>query len=197
MMSEGRDRLEVPRFSGMASLPDRSRSANGRRRRYMWLTALLFTGFGAGLTLLRYDSAPAPIGVASAVRAEVQPAASIPGEETVGVALNDARSQAMEPDQPSPLDRLRILGQSWRRGGLGSNALVTFTLRNDNDYSIKDVEILCSLSRRDGSHLTDRKRVIADTVQSKGRKTFARLHVGFVNIHANRAKCAAIAARRD
>ena len=84
----------------------------------------------------------------------------------------------------------------WHRGGLGSNALVTFTLRNENDYAVKDVEIACAFSRRDGTHLTDRKRVIPDTVNMKSRKTFAHLHVGFVNIYANKAKCAPVAASR-
>jgi hypothetical protein len=146
--------------------------------------------------LLRHDGDPIRNAPVAAARAEVQPAA-LSGEEAVGkVALSDAGAEAVAPDQPLPPDRLRIRGQSWRRGGLGSNALVTFTLRNDNEFSVKDVEIRCAFSRRDGSHLTDRKRVIADTVQGKGRKTFARLHIGFVNIHANRAKCAAIAANR-
>ena len=40
---------------------------------------------------------------------------------------------------------LKIISQSWRRGGLGSKALVTFTLRNANDYAVKDIEIACKL----------------------------------------------------
>jgi hypothetical protein len=54
---------------------------------------------------------------------------------------------------------LRISAQSWRRAGLGSNAQVTFTQRNDNDYAVRDVEIACAFARRDGSHLTDRQRI--------------------------------------
>ena len=74
---------------------------------------------------------------------------------------------------------------------------MTFTLRNDNNYAVKDIEIACAFSRQDGSHLTDRKRVIPDAVVNmKSRKTFARMHVGFVNIYANKAKCAPIAASR-
>ncbi len=96
----------------------------------------------------------------------------------------------------SPLDGLTISSQSWRRGGLGSKALVTFTLRNGNDYAVKDIEIACAFARRDGSHLTDRKRVIAETVDMKSRKTFTRVHVGFVNVNADKAKCALIAASR-
>jgi hypothetical protein len=98
------------------------------------------------------------------------------------------------PVETTPVDGLKISSQSWRRGGLGSKALVTFTLRNGNDYAVKDIEITCAFTRRDGSHLTDRTRVIHDTVNMKSRKTFARLHVGFVNVHANRAKCSLVAA---
>ena len=98
--------------------------------------------------------------------------------------------------EPAGLDRLRISSQTWRRGGLGSKALVTFTLRNDNDYAVKDVEIACAFTRRDGSHLTDRSRVLAETVSMKSRKTFARVPVGFINVNADQAKCSLVTARR-
>ena len=110
----------------------------------------------------------------------VAPAEAVPGETAQVPA--------------SPLDGLKILSQSWRRGGLGSKALVTFSLRNGNDYAVKDIEIACAFLRRDGSHLTDRRRVIHDTVSMKSRKSFARLHVGFVNVNAEKAKCSLVAA---
>ena len=95
-----------------------------------------------------------------------------------------------------PVNGLKISSQSWRRGGLGSKALVTFTLRNNNDYAVRDVEVACAFARRDGSHLTDRTRIVPGTVEMKSRKTFARLHIGFVNVNANKAKCAPVAANR-
>jgi hypothetical protein len=105
------------------------------------------------------------------------------------------------PAQVAPIGASSVAGlwissQSWRRGGLGSNALVTLTLRNENDYAVKDVEIACVFSRSDGTHLTDRKRVIPDTVNMKSRKIFAHFHIGFVNIYANKAKCVPVAASR-
>src|SRR5207253_6140017 len=109
--------------------------------------------------------------------------------------LDIAPPETVEP-AASPLDGLRISSQSWRRGGLGSKALVTFTLRNANDYAVKDIEIACSFARRDGSHLTDRKRLIGEAVEMKSRKTFTRFHVGFVNVNADKAKCALVAASR-
>ena len=101
------------------------------------------------------------------------------------------------PAQAPPVNGLKLSSQSWRRGGLGSNALFNFTLRNDNDYSVGDIEVACAFTRPDGSHLTERKRVIPDAVVSqKSRKTFARVHIGFVNINANKAKCALVTASR-
>ena len=116
------------------------------------------------------------------------------------VPTEAAQPAAVEPaalPEPPAVNGLKISSQSWRRGGLGSKALVTLTLRNGNGYAVKDIEIACSFSRRDGSHLTDRKRVIPDAVvDMKSRKTFARVHIGFVNIYANKAKCEPVAANR-
>ena len=123
---------------------------------------------------------------------------SQPSTTTVGVATATPGAAPADPPASlaSPLDGLKISSQSWRRGGLGSKALVTFTLRNANDYAVKDIEIACSFARRDGRHLTDRKRLINETVDMKSRKTFAKMHVGFVNVNADKAKCALVSANR-
>ena len=103
---------------------------------------------------------------------------------------------AAVPTEAAPVEGLKISSQSWRRGGLGSKALVTFTLRNDNDYAVAELGLLCSFSRADGSPVTERRQTIHDTVNMKSRKTFARVHVGFVHVNANRAKCSLLSASR-
>lgn len=134
-----------------------------------------------------------PIPVAAAAKATSGAATS-----TVGLAkepsFNPLISEAIVPAQPAPVDRLTISSQSWRRGGLGSNALVTLTLRNENGYAVKDVELACAFSRPDGSHPTGRSRVISDVINMKSRKTFVRVHVGFVNVNATKAKCSPVSA---
>ncbi len=130
-------------------------------------------------------SGPAP----SAVSPDANPAAA--AAAPLDITLPETAEPAM-----SPLDGLKIISQSWRRGGLGSKALVTFTLRNANDYAVKDIEIACTFARRDGSHLTDRRRIIPDTVNMKSRKRYAGMLVGFVNVNANKAKCSVVTASR-
>lgn len=137
--------------------------------------------------------------------AGVQATLSSPGPSTASPDANPAAVAAAPSDiappetvapATSPLDGLKIISQSWRRGGLGSKALVTFTLRNANDYAVRDIEIACTFTRRDGSHLTDRRRVIPDTVNMKSRKRYAGMLVGFVNVNANKAKCSLVTASR-
>jgi hypothetical protein len=140
---------------------------------------VLATGIQATL------SDPAP----SAVSRDANPAAA------AAAPIDIAPPETVEPAK-SPLDGLKIISQSWRRGGLGSKALVTFTLRNANDYAVRDIEIACAFKRRDGSHLTDRRRIIPDTVNMKSRKRYAGMLVGFVNVNANKAKCSVVTASR-
>ena len=78
-----------------------------------------------------------------------------------------AGGEAIVPEATAPVDGLKISSQFWRRGGLGSKALVTFTLRNDQRLRRQGYRDLLRFSRRDGSHLTDRARVIHDTVNKR------------------------------
>jgi hypothetical protein len=156
-----------------------------------WLPAVLIAGLGAWVLLPGHASKPAESGLLPP--ADTAPATSTSAKDP---SFSLATSEAIVPEQPAPVDGLKISSQSWRRGGLGSNALVTFTLRNGNDYAVGDIEISCAFARRDGSHLTDRTRLIHDTVNMKSRKTFARMHIGFVNVNASGAKCTLVAANR-
>jgi hypothetical protein len=131
-------------------------------------------------------SEKASIAVAAVAEPVPEPAAVVPA----------ATSQMGVTEQISPVEGLRISSQHWRRGGLGSNALVTFTLRNTNRYAVKDIEISCAFSRSDGSHLTERSRLIHETVRKRSRKAFRQLHVGFVNVNADRARCSLVGASR-
>ena len=139
--------------------------------------------------------AATPVQATLAVPAE----ATTPAEDapTMGTAPAEILPPATAAiPEKAPVEGMKISSQSWRRGGLGSKALVTLTLRNGNGYDVKDIEIFCSFARRDGSHLTDRKRVIPDAVKMRSQKTFAKMHVGFVNVHADKAKCSVLTANR-
>ena len=147
------------------------------------------------VTRLTQDASDDTAGVQATLSGPAPSAASPNADPAAASPLDIAPPETMEA-ATSPLDGLKIISQSWRRGGLGSKALVTFTLRNANDYAVRDIEIACSFTRRDGSHLTDRRRIIPDTVNMKSRKRYAGMLVGFVNVNANKARCSVVTASR-
>jgi hypothetical protein len=178
---------------------DRPATAGVRyfRPQLFWLPVILIVGFGGWMVLSGYTGDSA--GSQPAGKADVAAiAAAKPAQPPDADPAQDAPrlNPALPPAEAAPVDGLRISSQSWRRGGLGSKALITFTLRNNNDYAVGDIGLLCSFSRADGSPVTERRQTIHDTVRMKSRKTFARMHVGFININANRAKCSLLSASR-
>lgn len=195
-MNAGFDRIGLGRSAGIGDRLARAVTmvsvAFGRS--LLWLLAALV--FGCGVWMLMPSKGNGAEGVP--VKSEL--ATVGPAPATTLPANQDATAASVSGGQvpaAAELNRLWISSQTWRRGGLGSKALVTFTLRNDNDYAVKDLEIVCAFTRRDGSHLTDRGRVLADTVSMKSRKTFARVPVGVINVNADQAKCSVVAARRS
>lgn len=190
-MNAGFDRIGSGHFAGTGEGPFLTGhlARVWLRRGLLWLLAAVIVGSGVWLLTAPSEGNVTPDGPVTLAAASVDPTPSASPSAAVPVA--EAQTQEV-----AGLDHLRISSQTWRRGGLGSKALVTFTVRNDNDYAVKNVEIVCAFARRDGSHLTDRSRVLADTVSMKSRKTFARVPVGFVNVNADQAKCSVVAARR-
>jgi hypothetical protein len=185
----------MPWFGGAFSGRPENATFGYFRLAYVFVPAALIVSLAAWVLFAGEAVKPAesrPVQLAAIVEPAVSPRVA-PMPEAFNPPT--ASGEAIVPEERAPVDALRISSQYWRRGGLGSNALVTFTLRNGNDYAVKDIEITCAFSRRDGSHLTDRTRMIHDTVNMKGRRTFAHLHVGFVNINASKAKCSPVAAR--
>lgn len=205
-MSIGLDHFDMSHLvrigSGFPVWPRRPSMRWGRPLSFVLPVILIAGAVGVWLILPATESDGADGDPAPQVTpASVQPSPA-PDDADSGIQSDPAGpmtptgQQPAAMSEPPPMAGLRISGQSWRRGGLGSNAQASFTLRNDNSYAVKDIEIACAFARRDGSHLTDRKRIIPVTVDPKARKRFARLHVGFVNIHANRINCSVVAASR-
>ena len=202
-MNTGLYRLDWTRLTAFGGhfANRRDKAAAGRpsypRLGLIGLVVVLVAGLGGWMALSKDGEGAAggePVQLATAAEPETLLPSGMPPATTAGAQQEALPETQAVPQEVPPADGLRISSQRWRRGGLGSKALVTLTLRNGNDYAVRDIEISCAFSRGDGSHLTDRTRVIHDTVPRKGRKTFARLHIGFVNVNADRAKCVPVTA---
>src|SRR5438270_11969844 len=139
-MNAGFDRIGLGRFAGIGERLARGATTASVSfgRILLWLLAALIVSSCVWMLmpLSKGNTAQGELAVPGAASAGPAPAAN----PAAAAASSEARAPAA-----AELDRLRTSSQNWRRGGLGSKALVTFTLRNDKDYATRDVEILCRL----------------------------------------------------
>jgi hypothetical protein len=161
------------------------------------LPLILIAGGSAAFLFFALDKSvaetPTPVNVA--VPQETPPNSDAATAPRSGVTTQP--TVAGTSDNAIPPDRLRILRQTFMRGGLGSKALVTLTLRNNNNFAIKDPEILCAFRSRDGHYTTERHRTLNDTIDARSRKSFPDTLIGFVNIKAQQARCSVVTASRE
>jgi hypothetical protein len=199
-MNTGPYRIALPDLGGHSSRRGRDASRLSGSG-FLWLVPILVAASAMWILLSSNDREPAEtdtVNLTPAVAVAPVPTASATGGAMAAVPAYEpptAAGEAIAPAETAPVDGLNISSQRWRRGGLGSKALMSFTIRNRNEYAVTDVAISCAFSRKDGSHLTDRIRTIHDVVKMRSRKAFADVHVGYVNINASKAKCAPIGAR--
>jgi hypothetical protein len=197
-MSAGLFRIESSGLADSGGVLDRP-AAKLFKNKLIWLSVILVVAAGAWKVFSEDTAGRAKgqtVGRTNfATTASIQPSPWSDTDPALSAPQLNA-APAAAPAEAAPVDGLKISSQSWRRGGLGSKALITLTLRNDNDYAIGDIGILCSFSRADGNPVTERRQTIHDTVKKKSRKTFARMHVGFINVTADRATCSLLTASR-
>ena len=99
-------------------------------------------------------------------------------------------------DDTKPLDRVSIVKQSMHRAGLGSRAMASLVLRNENDYAVKDIGVRCAFKSRDGHISTERVRTIDQTVSAKSRQALPPTLIGFITVVASDSKCSLVSASR-
>jgi hypothetical protein len=85
--------------------------------------------------------------------------------------------------------RSRSKKMTWSKGGFGSVMVASFTIQNDNDFSVKDLVIGCSLIGNSGTRIGSVTKTLYETVPKHSTKAFGDVNFGFVNEQARRAEC--------
>jgi hypothetical protein len=106
------------------------------------------------------------------------------------------RELAEWEDRQPPVRRMALSGQSWTTGGFDTVGLMSFSVKNDNPYDIKDFVISCSFSGKSGTNLGDRSHIVYDTVKAMSTRAFAKINIGFIPSQSARAGCSLVSAVR-
>jgi hypothetical protein len=90
------------------------------------------------------------------------------------------RELAEWEDRLPPDRRMSLAAHSWSTGGFDTIGLMTFTVKNDNPYPIKDFVVSCSFHGNRGTFLGDREHKVYETVKAKSSRAFAKINIGFI-----------------
>lgn len=85
---------------------------------------------------------------------------------------------------------------AWKLGGFDNVILATFTVKNENDFAVKDLQIRCEAFGKSGTKIDRNTRTIYDVVKAKGTKRLPEANLGLVNSQAERLACDIIGFKR-
>lgn len=78
---------------------------------------------------------------------------------------------------------------SWSKSGFGSVMEADFTIKNNSQYDVKDVEIECAHYAKSGTRIDSNTRTIYEVVKSKGSKTFNKFNMGLIHSQVYQSSC--------
>lgn len=79
---------------------------------------------------------------------------------------------------------------SWTKEGFGNVMEANFTITNNSEHQIKDIEIKCTHYAKSGTQIDSNSRTIYDVVPAKSKKTIKNFNMGFIHSQSERTGCA-------
>lgn len=78
---------------------------------------------------------------------------------------------------------------SWAKEGFGNVMEANFTITNNSEHQIKDIEITCTHYAKSGTRIDSNERTIYDVVPAKSKKTIKNFNMGFIHSQAEKTGC--------
>ena len=78
---------------------------------------------------------------------------------------------------------------SWGKEGFGNVMEANFTITNNSEYQIKDIEITCTHYAKSGTRIDSNERTIFDVIPAKSKKKFDKFNMGFIHSQAEKTGC--------
>jgi hypothetical protein len=102
-------------------------------------------------------------------------------------------ANATPVEQPDPkavaLRATSISKFNWYKDGFGSVMTAAFTIKNDGDEDVKDIEIKFVHSAPSGTVIDSNTRTIYEIVPAHKSRTFRNFDMGFINSQASSSSC--------
>ncbi len=104
--------------------------------------------------------------------------------------LSSPASSVTEPDpKVVAMHATSITKFRWYKDGFGTVMKATFTIRNDGERDVKDIEIKCVHNAPSGTIIDSNTRTIYEIVPAHKSRTFREFDMGFIDSQASGSDC--------
>lgn len=79
---------------------------------------------------------------------------------------------------------------SWGTDGLGMLMKANFTIRNNSDHAIKDIQIKCEHYANSGTKIDKNTQVVYEVVEAHSKRSFRDFDMGFIRDQVRSSSCA-------
>lgn len=88
-----------------------------------------------------------------------------------------------------PADAVKVVKQTWKKGGHNKIGITDITISNDNAFAVKDLKIRCVFTTKATGKVTEIQQTIAGPLKPKSEQTFKKVSFGFVDTEAAEGAC--------
>lgn len=108
-----------------------------------------------------------------------------------GGSGNDLRlaEQNVKEYRLSQLQKIKVGGLTWEKGGFGTVMIATFSIINDNEFDVKNVTITCGHTSNSGTLIDANSKILYEIVSANGYHFERDFNFGFIDSQANRTRC--------
>ena len=78
---------------------------------------------------------------------------------------------------------------SWGKEGFGSIMSANFTIENNSEYNIKDVQIMCIHYAESGTQIDKNDRKIYEIIGANSSKSYLNFNMGFIHEQVKSSSC--------
>jgi hypothetical protein len=117
--------------------------------------------------------------------------AAVNGGAKNSTTSNAASTSAAPPPDPHDLalKNTQITKFSWHKDGFDTIMKANFTIKNDGDVAVKDIQIKCVHSAPSGTVIDENTRTIYEIIPAHKNRTFRDFDMGFIHSQAARSSC--------
>jgi hypothetical protein len=87
------------------------------------------------------------------------------------------------------MNETKIVKFSWQKGGFNSVMLANFTIRNNGDRDVKDLDIRCEHAGPSGTVIDHNEQTVYEIVKAHSTRTLREVNMGFIASQAAGSNC--------